>query len=280
MFKSRLMGESYLAKYMRAPDDGGGDGGGGEAKRPDFVPEKFWSPSMAKAVEVAPDDVKKVFSSYTELEQGFHRKTAELEPQLRTKLETERLAKRPPKAEEYKIGDYSKVKLPDGVTVKVIENHPLLGLWRGIAWENGYSQEQFDSGIAKFIEAEGAQVRSLDDRLKELGDGDTGRDRVKRVDAFISEHIEDDNEYMAMAEMLRTPAQVKAFESLMKKVGKEPDMTKWQGRGGSRPSGGGEAMTLAKLRELQNDPRYWQQGDPAIRKQVADGYAALGKKKA
>lgn len=278
MFRNRMLGGTA---WLRSPENDGGAGGtggagdgNGEVKRPDFIPEKFWD-----AEKKAPR-IEELAKSYIGLETKLGAQAQQLEPEIRKKVEAERFAKRPPKAEEYKIGELKDLKLPDGVSVKVIETHPLLGFWRQHCWDNGYSQEQFEAGIKSFAEVEARDIKGLDERLQELGEGDTGKARVRRVDAFISDHLESDEDYVAIVGMLKTPSQVKAFENLMKKVGKEPDMTKWKGResraAGGNAAGGG-TVTLAALREIQADPRYWRDGDPELRKKVQEGYAQLYK---
>ena len=42
--------------------------------------------------------------------------------------------------------------------------------------------------------------------------------------------------------------------------------------GGERPGG---AVTLDGLRRLQGDPRYWRDRDPALVRQVMEGYRRL-----
>lgn len=255
--------------------EGGGSAGGagdGEVKRPEFIPEKFWD-----AEKKAPR-VEQLAKSYVELEGRFGKRAEELEPEIRKKVETERFAKRPAKADDYALPDVTKfedVKLPTGVSVNLIKDHPLLGFWRNHAWQNGYTQEQFDAGIKDFIKAEVTGLEGIDSQMNQLGTGEEAKKRVQRVDAFISEHLEDDKDYAAMVDMLRTASQVAAFEKLMKKIGKEPDLTKWNGRQHKGVVNTGGDLTLAQLRELQNKPEYYRDHDPAIVKQVQEGYKKL-----
>lgn len=272
MFKIRT------THFRETPNDQG-------VKRPDFVPEKFWSPELAPALAAAPEPLKKVFQSYAELETAHGKQAQELEPALRKKIETERFAKRPAKPEDYALPELKDVKLPPGVTVKLIGDHPMMKTWRGMAHAQGLDQAGFDAGIKAFVEAEGSTMAGVDGEMKLLGEGEAATQRVKRVDAFISEHLDDDGDYTALVDMLRTSKQVVAFEKLMKKLGKEPDLTKWKGReskaAGGNADGGAGDVTLESLKKIQADPKYWRDGDPALRKQVQDGYEKLyGKGKA
>lgn len=274
-----------VAPIAFAPMEGegtGGDGdGGGEVKRPDYIPEKFWDP------EKKAPRVEQLAKSYGELETKFKTRDRELEPEIRKKVESERFAKRPAKADDYVVPDVTKfedVKIPDGVKVEAIKDHPLMGFWRQHAWETGLDQAQFDAGVKTFLKSELDGMGAVDTAMKELGEGDAGKARVRRVDAFISDHLESDDDYQAIAGMLRTSKQVVAFERLMKKLGKEPDMSKWSGRKMADGSGGdsGGAMTLEQIRAIQAKPEYWRDHDPALIKQVREGYVQLraaGKKR-
>ena len=109
-----------------APVDGNQSG---IAERPKWLPDKFETPE-ALAI------------SYGELSSKIGQTRDTIRDELMAEFEQEAYANRPETADHYTI--------PEGVDESLAVDNPLFRWWANHAFENGYSQEEFDDGIAQY----------------------------------------------------------------------------------------------------------------------------------
>jgi hypothetical protein len=249
--------------------------------RPDYVPEQFWN-TETKGIRI-----KELAQSYAELRSKFdgkleplkaewqkefetnvlEQRKGEWEQEWRTKADSERLASRPSKPEAYEIA-LDKLEVPEGVTVKFDEQDPLMKFWREFCYEKGYDGETFNAGVKQFI---GQQLTKLPNREVEVAKlGEKGPQRVERVNLWAKANLSD-NAYATLDKLVSNAAGVEAFEEIMAKLGEPMVLPEVSG------DLGGGMLTMAKLRDMQNDPRYWDwsKRDAAFVKQVDEGFARL-----
>ena len=99
------------------------------SSRPEWLPEKFESPeAMAK--------------SYGELESWKGKREEDLRSELISEMEKEAYSSRPATS-----GDFA---IPEIVDEELATDNALFQWWAEHAYENGYSQEEFEDGILQF----------------------------------------------------------------------------------------------------------------------------------
>ena len=117
--------------------------------RPEWLPEKYKTgEDLAKA--------------YKELESKLGNKDESLRKEIEEEFNLKRFENRP----ENK-GDY---KLPDTIDETEAVESELMQWWAEHSFENGYSQEMFETGIEKYMEAFGQEAVNIDDEMIKLGD--------------------------------------------------------------------------------------------------------------
>lgn len=235
--------------------DGDGDGDGGTAKRPDFVPEKFWDPDKGEIRAEA------AFGSYTELE----KKISTAGQEAVEAFKTEQFKERPAEASSYEVKLPEGI-LPEGAQFKMDESDPLLGWFKQFAFDQGLSQEMFSTAVGEYVKADLARGAMMKGQIDELGEN--GQERVDRIDMFLQRLLPNEDEYVALAEVINSPKAVMALEKIIDKRN-EPDLFK----GGD--GGDGEGITREDLKEMMKDTRYWKTKDPEFIKKVQGHYAKL-----
>jgi len=212
------------------------------------IPEKFRKDGKP--------DLTAFVNSYGELETRFNTKTEELKKQLAEEM----AAGRPKAATEYALP-----KIKD-VDEKQLAEHPMVGWWREQAFEAGLPQDKFASAIEAYIERMQPQEIPEETLRAELGDG--FKTRIAAVDTWAAKTAKDEGEMDALRAIGTSPAGIRLLERLAGLGG----ALAADSRADSVPE-----ITLDKLREMQQDPRYW---DPTRRetgwvRQVEEGYAKL-----
>lgn len=225
------------------------------AQRPDFVPEKFWKDGKV--------DLEGAFTSYKELETRFTTKTEDLLKQL----DADRRKGLPDAPEKYevKLGEDAPVKAED------LQGHPAIEFWRKTAFEAGLPPEKFNEGVSELV---GILTAGPDLAAEKAALGENADARIHAVGAWAKSKVGDDQEAFSVVQQIgSTAAGIRALEKMMGEAAQSPT--------GQEPAPPPE-ITIDKLREMQNDPRYWDRArrDPAFVKKVDDGFQALyGKKK-
>lgn len=208
--------------------------------RPEWLPEKFNTP-------------EDLVNSYSSLESKLGRGETELRESIMNEIESEAFANRPEKA-----GDYT---LPEGMDE--LATDPNIEWWSNFAWENGFSQDEFNEGLSRMMPPQ----PDLDAEIKKLGDNANAR--IEAVALWSQKNLpaEFEQEVMRMGE---TAEGVQLLEHFMSAL--------------SSGSVSGDATTptvLGKqeLESMMKDPRYWDntRRDPAYVRQVDEGFAKLYK---
>ena len=213
-------------------------------QRPEWLPEKYKSPEdLAKA--------------YKELESKIGQREETLREQIVKELEEKAYEGRPESS-----GDY---KLPEYVDESMAVDNDLLKWWSDHAFENGFSQEEFERGIEMYANANQASQPDLEAEAKKLGDN--ANDRIQAANMFANKFFPQDA-LPAIARMCESHEGIIALEAIMEAV---------RDGGYSESSGAPGGVTEDSLREMMQDERYWNPAkrDAGYIKQVNDGFAKL-----
>jgi hypothetical protein len=212
-----------------------------EVARPDWLPEKFWDG------ETKAPNIENLAKSYAELE-----KNRGNTDELKAKWEAERLAARPEAPDGYALPDH------EALDVEAMAASPVVQLWRKAAHEAGLGQEQFQSVIAEYAEAEVARMEA--DRVAEMAKlGENAAARTEAVALWASKVLGDTPEFEALQRMAVDAAGVQALEKLM-------DLMRDIDTGAGDPVTREPETTEADIRALMNTPAYYhpQKRDPAV----------------
>ena len=195
--------------------------------------------------------------AYNELEAKIRGKTEHLKEEIRLEM----IQNAP---EKYEVNLSEDLKIPENVELDFSEDDPLVSWFFGFAKENGMSQAVVDKALNDYVSIELAGMPDVQAEIEKLGDH--GQDRMLRVHNWLETKLSDD-QFKAINPLLSSAAQVEALEVLMKTAG-PADFDS---------DGGGAPLSLAELREMQNDPRYYREKNPAFIKTVEEGYKRLYK---
>lgn len=200
------------------------------------------------------DDLAK---AYKELESKLGGKEEDLRAKIIEELQAEAYSDRPASAGEY--------QLPDFVDAESAVDNNLLKWWSDHAFENGYSQEEFEQGIKMYAEAATANQPDLDAEIKRLGDN--ANTRIQATSMFAAKFFPKDV-MPAIERMCETAEGVMALEVIMDAM-KDGSFS-----GQTQPA---SAITEQSLREMMQDERYHNpvKRDPFFVKQVEDGFKKL-----
>jgi hypothetical protein len=234
-------------------EPGGPDAGGlpspngaepsGAPERPDYIPEKFWDPETGNTrLEELAKAHKSLESKIGLTEQAIAEK---LEPELREKLAAEALTKRPESPDAYKMELESDL-VPEGVDFQIDPEDDLYKFWSGFAYEHGLDQDEFNAGLNAYAKGLLGDIPNPKEEIAALGDNATAR--VEAVSAWAKANLSE-NSFDEIAGLATTASGIKAIEEIMEKAGER----KMSGEPGDPVN----AKTLVQLREMMNDPRYY-----------------------
>ena len=209
-----------------------------QSDKPEYISEKFWDKDKGEI------NVESLGTSYNSLEKKLGQRTDELTKQIRTDIEQERSAKVP---EKYEI---KMPEIPKDVNMEVNEDQPLLKWWGETAKSMGLSQDQFNEGINQFVQNEINGLPNVEQETQLLGDN--AKDRIESADLWAKKHLSE-NAYSTVAKLSSTAEGVKALEEIMA-LNKSAVMPQTPTAVDSKPS-------LADLRMMMKDPRYWKDGE-------------------
>jgi hypothetical protein len=212
--------------------------------RPEWLPEKYSSPEeLAKA--------------YKALESKLGTKEEDLRKSILDELQQEAYGDRPESA-----GDY---QLPENVDPESAVDSELMRWWSEHAFENGYSQEEFQQGIEMYLQAVEGQMPDLEAEAARLGDNASAR--VEAASMFASKFFP--SEVMpAIERMCESAEGIMALEIIME------NMKDGSFSGNTSSS---SQITEASLQEMMQDDRYHNPArrDPHFIKQVEEGFRKL-----
>jgi hypothetical protein len=214
------------------------------SERPEWLPEKFNTPEDMAA-------------SYASLESKLGQGQNEIRAQIERELEVSALEGRPETA-----GDY---ELPEQINEAEAVDNEMLAWWAEHSFENGYSQEEFADGIAKYAAYMESQEPNLEAERQALGENADAR--IEAVDLWASKNVPE--EFADQIELLGQSAKgIKMLEHLMY----QSQQTSPQGQFVAP-----QATNENQLKTMMQDPRYWNpaQRDPNYVKQVQEGFSKL-----
>lgn len=215
-----------------------------EGERPEWLPEKYKSPEdLAKA--------------YKALESKIGAKDEELRKSIMDELQQEAYAERPETA-----GDY---QLPEAVDPESAVDSELLNWWAEHAFENGYSQDEFQKGIEMYMASGMAEGPDLEAETAKLGEN--ASDRISAASMFATKFFPKDA-LPAIERMCESSEGIVALEHIMEAM-KDGSFS-----GNTAPSAG---ASEADLREMMKDDRYHHpvHRDAAFVRQVEEGFKKL-----
>ena len=214
------------------------------SERPEWLPEKFNTPEDMAA-------------SYASLESKLGQGQDEIRAQIERELEVSALEGRPETA-----GDY---ELPEQINEAEAVDNEMLAWWAEHSFENGYSQEEFADGIAKYAAYMESQEPNLEAERQALGENADAR--IEAVDLWASKNVPE--EFADQIELLGQSAKgIKMLEHLMS----QSQQTSPQGQFVAP-----QTTNENQLKTMMQDPRYWNpaQRDPNYVKQVQEGFSKL-----
>lgn len=212
--------------------------------RPEWLPEKFNTP-------------EDLASSYSQLESKLGTSQDEMRQALVAEFEAEALANRPATAGDYLVPE----TLDDGL----VNDNELFQWWANHAFENAYSQEEFEQGINMYAQALNAGQPDLDTEKAALGENADAR--IEAVDLWSQKFFPE--EYQDAILGLGATAQgIEALEFLMNQMG---NSSLAGNTGGIAPLNEGE------LQSMMRDERYWNPAkrDNAYVQKVQEGFSKL-----
>ena len=210
-----------------------------ESNKPEYISDKFWDNDRGEV------NVESLGTSYNSLEKKLGQRTDELTKQIRTDIEQERNASVPEKYET-KLPD----DIPDDIEIDISEEQPLLQWWGEKARSMGLSQDQYNEGIAQFVNNEISGLPDTHAEMQQLGDN--SKERVESADLWAKKHLSE-NGYNSVSKLASTAEGIKALEEIMK-LNKNSVMPQSPTAVESKPN-------LADLRNMMKDPRYWKDGE-------------------
>ena len=213
-------------------------------ERPEWLAEKFNTP-------------EDLASAYSSLESKLGQSEESIKDSIWQEYEEELNSSRPSSAGEY--------ELPEAIDPELANDNELLQWWANEAWENGYSQEEFNTGINMYVNAINANQPYIEAEFQELGDN--AQDRVNAVELWSNANFAE--EHMDAIRMLGSTAKgIEVIEILMDKL-KGSSVN-----GQAQPAG---VISEADLNNMMKDPRYWnpKDRDQNYIQQVNEGFGKL-----
>jgi len=212
--------------------------------RPEWLPEKYKTP----------EDLAK---GYKELESKIGTKEEDLRSKIIQELEEKAFSERP--ADK---GDY---QLPEIIDESMAVDNDLLSWWADHAFENGFSQAEFEQGIEMYAKAIQGTQPDMAEEAKKLGDNANAR--IQSASAFANKFFPE-SALPAIERMCETHEGIIALEAIMEAV---------RDGGYSDETSSPDRISDSSLREMMQDERYWNpvRRDPAFIKKVEEGFAKL-----
>lgn len=258
----------------------------GAHPRPEHVPEAFWD---AATGQVKVDDLAR---AHAELGQRFAKGKADFAETVRADVRAELLAEMrqgvPEQPDGYTLappreGLPESLVLLDAVPGEDFQpepdkryfvlrpDDPLLTWWKTEAHRLGLTQEKFNEGVVQFAAAQARRTPTLAEQqqARQAFYASLGENGVKRAEHLWGTLQSTLGEAGARAidALLGSKEQFEAIEALVTKAG-GPKLA-------AAPVTPTVAPTLDQLRARMKDPKYWRDRDPAVVREVEQGFARL-----
>ena len=150
----------------------------------------------------------------------------------------------------------------------MVESNPMTDWWRNQCHERGYSEEDFQDGINKYIETMMSGQPDLEAEVSRLGENAT--DRLNAVNAWASSFFPPE-EYEVLASTLGQSAEgIQILERMQQQmVGNRSQASQV-----AQPE---RELGIEDVKQMMNDKRYFDQRhrDPSYVKKVDDAWNRL-----
>lgn len=199
-------------------------------------------------------------NAYKELEKKLGSKEDDLRGKLLEELQAEAFKDRPASAGEY--------QLPEALNAEEAVNNELLQWWSNHAFENGYSQEEFEQGIDMYAKAyESMRPPEVDMAAETKKLGDNANQRIEAASIFANKFFPE-SALPAIERMCESHEGIVALEHIMEAM-KDGSFS-----GSTSPM---PRINEQALREMMQDDRYHNPArrDPHFVKQVEEGFRKL-----
>ena len=212
--------------------------------RPEWLPEKFNTP-------------EDLASSYSQLESKLGASQDEIRQQLIEEFEQTAIEGRPNTAGDYLV--------PEGLDETLVNDNELFQWWANHAFENAYSQEEFEQGINMYAQALDANQPDLDAEKTALGENADAR--IEAVDLWSQKFFPE--EYQDA--ILGLGAGAKGIEAL------EFLMSQMSASSMAGNTGAIQPLNEGDLQSMMKDERYWNPAkrDNAYVQKVQEGFSKL-----
>lgn len=212
--------------------------------RPEWLPEKFNTP-------------EDLASSYSQLESKLGTSQEEMRQQLIEEFEQTAIEGRPDTAGDYLV--------PEGLDDTLVNDNELFQWWANHAFENAYSQEEFEQGINMYAQALDANQPDLDAEKAALGENADAR--IEAVDLWSQKFFPE--EYQDA--ILGLGASAKGIEAL------EFLMSQMSASSMAGNTGAIQPLNEGDLQSMMKDERYWNPAkrDNAYVQKVQEGFSKL-----
>tara|TARA_B100001057_G_scaffold489439_1_gene575710 strand:- start:680 stop:1378 length:699 start_codon:yes stop_codon:yes gene_type:complete len=212
--------------------------------RPEWLPEKFNTP-------------EDLASSYSQLESKLGTSQEEMRKQLIDEFESAAIENRPAS-----VGDY---QVPENLDADLVNDNELFRWWANHAFENAYSQQEFEDGINMYATALNANMPDLDAERTALGENADAR--IEAVDLWSQKFFPEEYQDAIMG----LGASAKGIEALEFLMGQ---MSASSVGGNTAPI---QPLNEADLQSMMKDERYWNPSkrDNAYVQKVQEGFSKL-----
>ena len=212
--------------------------------RPEWLPEKFNTP-------------EDLASSYSQLESKLGTSQDEMREQLIAEFEQTAIEGRPDTAGDYLV--------PEGLDENLVNDNELFQWWANHAFENAYSQDEFEQGINMYAQALNANQPDLDAEKALLGENADAR--IEAVDLWSQKFFPE--EYQDA--ILGLGASANGIEAL------EYLMSQMSGSSMAGNTGAIQPLNEGDLQSMMRDERYWNPAkrDNAYVQKVQEGFSKL-----
>jgi len=193
-------------------------------ERPEWLPEKFKNP-------------EDLATAYNSLETKLGSSKDEAIKAYQEEIEKEAYANRPATSGDYQV--------PDGLDVEKIGDNKLLNWWAEHSYSNGFSQDEFEEGIALYMDQNPTDSGpDMDAELARLGDNASAR--TESVSLFAQRFFPQSS-MGAIERMCETADGIIALEHIMDNLKEARPMS------GSTPTA---KLDEATLQTMMQDERY------------------------
>ena len=206
-------------------------------ERPDIIPEKFWDSETGEI------NLENMANSYNELEKFVSGKKDDMRESIIAEITEEARAMAPENA-----GDYKLPPLVEGVTEEMVEDNPLTGWWREQCHERGFTQEEFEDGINKYIDTMMGDQPNMEAEAQKLGEN--ANDRINAVTAWAQSFFPPEEFETVAMTLGQTAEGVQVLERMQQSMA----ASSMRSDQVAQPE---RELTMEDVKEMMNDKRYF-----------------------